>query len=205
MRRAIKNLEMHVSLKRCAQKRMKQVSDPRQLAAYKNHRFTQQFWTSDGHEVTKGFAVAQTKSLEGRPYTENAYIALTYTKTGFHGHQAISRTHRRFHVHTGVFTIFTFFHVHSWFFHVHLHTFSRTYFGFHFHVHTVIFEFIWPNGLWTHFSCPNGPPGHHSFGHPTTLLRHVKNCISPTVLSVRRARSDERVVSAHVICISPQF
>ena len=28
-----------------------------------------------------------------------------------------------------------------------------------FHVHTVIFEFIWPNGLWTHFSCPNGPPG----------------------------------------------
>ena len=28
-----------------------------------------------------------------------------------------------------------------------------------FHVHTVIFEFIWPNGHWTHFSCPNGPPG----------------------------------------------
>ena len=72
--------------------------------------------------------------LEGRPYTENAYTALTYTKTGFHGHQAISRTHRRFHVHTGVFTIFTFFHVHSWFFHVHLHTFSRTYFGFHVHL-----------------------------------------------------------------------
>ena len=31
-----------------------------------------------------------------------------------------------------------------------------------FHVHTVIFEFIWPNGLWTHFSCPNGPPGNFS-------------------------------------------
>ena len=73
-------------------------------------------------------------NLEGRPYTENAYTELTYTKTGFYGHKALSRTHRRFHVHTGVFTIFTFFHVHSWFFHVHLHTFSRTYFGFHVHL-----------------------------------------------------------------------
>ena len=45
-----------------------------------------------------------------------------------------------------------------------------------FHVHTVIFEFIWPNGLWTHFSCPNGPPARFT-----------------TVLDVRRARSDEKV------------
>ena len=73
-------------------------------------------------------------NLEGRPHTENAYTELTYTKTGFHGHKALSRTHRRFHVHTGVFTIFMFCHVHSWFFHVHLHTFSRTYFGFRVHL-----------------------------------------------------------------------
>ena len=40
--------------------------------------------------------------LEGRPYTENAYAELTSTKTGFHGHRALSRTHRRFHAHTDV-------------------------------------------------------------------------------------------------------
>ena len=98
--------------------------------------------------------------LEGRPYTENAYTALTYTKTGFHGHQAISRTHRRFHVHTGVFTIFTFFHVHSWFFHVHLHTFSRTYFGFHVHL-----LFSRPRPVFTYTPSFSSSFGQTDFGH----------------------------------------
>ena len=107
--------------------------------------------------------VASDSILEGRPYTENAYTELTYTKTGFHGHRALSRTHRRFHVHTAVFTVFTVFscpfaHIFTYIF-----WFSRPYSVFTptpcFHVHTVIFEFMWPNGLWTHFSCPNGPPG----------------------------------------------
>ena len=93
--------------------------------------------------------------LEGRPYTENAYTALTYTKTGFHGHQA-----SRFHVHTGVFTIFTYFHVHSWFFHVHLHTFSRTYFGFHVHL-----LFSRPRPVFTYTPSFSSSFGQTDFGH----------------------------------------
>ena len=49
-----------------------------------------------------------------------------------------------------------------------------------FHVHTVIFEFIWPNGLWTHFSCPNGPPGQYSanFRFWSSLGHSLKVCFS---------------------------
>ncbi len=88
-------------------------------------------------------------NLEGRPYTENECTELTYTKTGFHGHKALSRTHRSFHVHTGVFTISTFFHVHQGFF-----TFMCT----HFSVHILVFTSISCFHAHTVFSCK-----HHHF------------------------------------------
>ena len=106
--------------------------------------------------------------LEGRPYTENAYTELTYTKTGFYGHKALSRTHRRFHVHTGAFTIFTFFHVHSWFFHVHLHTFSRTYFGFHVHL-----LFSRPHLVFAYTPPFSSSFGQTDFGHSVLEFRHI--------------------------------
>ena len=83
---------------------------------------------------------------------------------------------RRFHVHTAVFTSILGFSQFPRFFtyirvfsrscaHIfrYIFWFSRPYPVFTptrcFHVNTIIFELIWPNGLWTHFSCPNGCPG----------------------------------------------
>ena len=71
-----------------------------------------------------------------------------------------SRPYRGFHVFSRTFMVFSrpFAHIFTY-----VLWFSRPSPVFTptpcFHVHTVIFEFIWPNGLWTHFSCPNGPPG----------------------------------------------
>ena len=123
---------------------------------------------SSSHDAPGG-GLWEPKELEGRPYTENAYTehvhengfsrpqgAFTYTPPfsrpyrGFHDFHRFSRT----------FMVFArpFAHIFTYIF-----WFSRPSPVFTptpcFHVHTVIFEFIWPNGLWTHFSCPNGPPG----------------------------------------------